>query len=271
VFVDIDPDTFNMDTARLEPAVTPATRAIMPVHLFGRCTDMAAVLALAADRSLPIIEDAAQAIGALDARRQAGTIGTVGCFSFFPTKNLGGFGDGGMVTTDDAALADRLEMLRVHGMRPKYYHHVIGGNFRLDALQAAVLRVKLPHLDGWTRARRRNADRYRALFAEAGLDDGRVRLPADVPGHIYNQFVIRVDRRDALRDHLAAAGVGTEIYYPVPLHLQECFHDLGYGPGDFPHAEAAAREVLALPIYPELSEAQLAWVVESVAGFFARG
>ena len=271
VFVDIEPESFNLDADGIEDVLTRDTRAIMPVHLFGRCVDMDPILEIARGRSLAVIEDAAQAIGATDAKgRKAGSVGTVGCFSFFPTKNLGGFGDGGMVTSDDATLADRIAMLRVHGMRPKYYHHEVGGNFRLDALQAAVLRVKLPHLDGWATGRRRNADRYRALFGEAGLDDGRVRLPADVPGHIYNQFVIRVERRDALRDHLTAAGIGTEIYYPVPLHLQECFAGLGYGPGDFPHAEAAAREVLALPIFPELTEAQLEQVVQEIAAFFER-
>lgn len=269
VFADIDPDTFNMDPAAAMAAVTPATRAIMPVHLFGRCMELDPLLRFARDRSVAVIEDAAQAIGATDAAgRRAGSIGTAGCFSFFPTKNLGGFGDGGMVVSDDAAFADRVEMLRVHGMRPKYYHREVGGNFRLDALQAAVLRVKLPHLDAWSAARRRNADGYREIFADAGLDDGRVRLPADVPGHIYNQFVIRVERRDALREHLAASGIGSEVYYPVPLHLQECFRKLGYAPGDFPRAEAAAAEVLALPIYPELTTDQLAGVVAAIRRFF---
>lgn len=269
VFVDIDPHTFNVDPAAFVQALTPGTRALLPVHLFGRCMELDEINAAAQARGLPVIEDAAQAIGATDAAgRRAGAVGTVGCFSFFPTKNLGGFGDGGLVTSNDAAVADRIEMLRVHGMRPKYVHHVVGGNFRLDALQAAVLRVKLPHLDRWSAARRRNAELYRSLFTEARLDDGRVRLPADVPGHIYNQFVIRVDERDALREHLSRAGVGSEIYYPIPLHLQECFRSLGYGPGDFPHAETAAREVLALPIYPELAVDDIAWVVACVASFF---
>lgn len=270
VFVDIDPDSFNIDPEATVGAFGDATRAVMPVHLFGRCVDMDAILEAAGARHLPVIEDAAQAIGAIDSRgRRAGSIGDVGCFSFFPTKNLGGFGDGGMVTAEDDALAHRIRLLRVHGMEPKYHHPLVGGNFRLDALQAAVLRVKLLHLDAWAEGRRRNADRYRGLFAEAGLDDGRVRLPADVPGHVYNQFVIRVDARDALRAHLTAAGIGTEVYYPIPLHLQECFRPLGYAPGDFPHAEAAAREVLALPIYPELTEDDLAAVVTSIAAFFA--
>jgi dTDP-4-amino-4,6-dideoxygalactose transaminase len=271
VFADIDPTSFNLAPGAVASALTEQTRAIMPVHLFGRCLELDAIVQLVDARGLPIIEDAAQAIGAVDgAGRQAGAIGNAGCFSFFPTKNLGGFGDGGMVVTNDAELADRIAVLRVHGMRPKYFHRMVGGNFRLDALQAAVLRVKLPHLDSWSAARRRNAQRYRTLFAEAGLNDGRVRLPEDVPGHIYNQFVIRVDQRDALRDSLGAAGIGTEIYYPLPLHLQECFHDLGYAPGDFPHAEAAAREVLALPIFPELTEDDLAEVVRAVATFFER-
>jgi dTDP-4-amino-4,6-dideoxygalactose transaminase len=271
VFADIDPSSFNIDPTAVARALTTRTRALMPVHLFGRCVELDSLVGQVHARGLPVIEDAAQAIGALDrAGRQAGAIATAGCFSFFPTKNLGGFGDGGMVITNDTHLADRISVLRVHGMRPKYFHQVIGGNFRLDALQAAVLRVKMPHLDAWSAARRRNAQRYRELFAEARLNDGRVRLPEDVPGHIYNQFVIRVDQRDELRASLSAAGIGTEVYYPLPLHLQECFRDLGYGPGDFPHAEAAAREVLALPIFPELTEDQLAEVVRAVATFFER-
>ena len=271
VFADIDPSSFNIDPNAVASALTTRTRAIMPVHLFGRCVELGELVNLARARGLPVIEDAAQAIGAADgAGRQAGAIATAGCFSFFPTKNLGGFGDGGMVITNDAELADRIAVLRVHGMRPKYFHEVIGGNFRLDALQAAVLRVKLPHLDAWSAARRRNAQHYHALFDEAGLNDGRVRLPEDVPGHIYNQFVIRVDQRDELRAHLSAAGIGTEVYYPLPLHLQDCFRALGYAPGDFPHAEAAAREVLALPIFPELTVHQLVEVVRAVAGFFER-
>jgi dTDP-4-amino-4,6-dideoxygalactose transaminase len=269
VFADIDPATFNLDAAAAAATIAPATRAVLPVHLFGRCADMDLLLDAVAARGIPIIEDAAQAIGATDARgRAAGSTGLAGCFSFFPSKNLGAFGDAGLVTARDDAFADLLRILRVHGSRPKYYHERVGGNFRIDALQAAVLRVKLPHLDAWSAARRRNADRYRALLAEARLDDGRVIAPDDVPGHIYNQFVIRVQQRDALRDHLGAAGIGTEVYYPVPLHLQVCFRDLGHGPGDFPASEAAAREVLALPIYPELTEEQQAWVVESIRSFF---
>ncbi|MGH7576663.1 MAG: DegT/DnrJ/EryC1/StrS family aminotransferase, partial [Longimicrobiales bacterium] len=217
---------------------------------------------------LKVIEDAAQAIGAEDANKvRAGSFGDVGCLSFFPTKNLGAFGEGGLVTAADAAAAERVSVLRVHGMEPKYHHRFVGGNFRLDALQAAVLRVKLRHLAAWTHARARNAETYRALIREARLDD-QVGVPEDTAGHVYNQFVIRAPRRDALRDHLTRCGIGTEVYYPIPLHLQECFRSLGYAPGDFPAAEAAAREVLALPIYPELDEAQIATVVSAIAEFY---
>lgn len=260
VFVDIEAHSFNIDPAAAAAAVTARTKVIMPVHLYGRVADMDPLLAL----GVPVVEDAAQAIGARDGQgRAAGSIGTVGCFSFFPSKNLGGFGDGGMVVTQDGNLARMIAMLRMHGMEPKYYHRYVGGNFRLDALQAAVLRVKLPRLDGWSAARRRNAARYRELFAQAGLA-GRVGLPEDVPGHIYNQFVIRVANRDALQAHLRTCGVGTEIYYPVPLHRQECFAELGYPDGSMPESERAARETLALPIYPELSDAQQDHVVAAV-------
>jgi dTDP-4-amino-4,6-dideoxygalactose transaminase len=268
VFVDIVPATCNIDPAAVAAAVTARTKAIMPVHLYGRVADMDPILAAARERGIPVIEDAAQAIGAFDGqRRQAGSIGDMGCFSFFPSKNLGGFGDGGMTVTSDPDLAHRLTLLRMHGSEPKYYHAIVGGNFRLDALQAAVLRVKLKHLNDWTAARRRNASRYRALFDDARLTD-RVTVPQDEPGHIYNQFVIRAPERDALREHLKRQNIGTEIYYPVPLHMQECFAALGYSPGDLPHAEAAARETLALPIYPELSDAQLVHVVESIREFY---
>ena len=265
VFVDIDPFSYNIDPAGIEQAVTTRTRVILPVHLFGRLADMDGVMRIAKARGIAVIEDAAQAIGAHDASgRRAGSIGAIGCFSFFPSKNLGGFGDGGMAVTSDAALAGKLRTLRVHGMEPKYQHALIGGNFRLDALQAAVLRVKLRHLPRWTEARRRIADRYRTLFAATGLTDSTT-LPADVPGHSYNQFVIRVTDRDRLRKHLAARGVGTEVYYPLPLHLQPCFRELGYGAGDFPEAERAAEQTLALPLYPELSEEQIAHVVAVIA------
>jgi dTDP-4-amino-4,6-dideoxygalactose transaminase len=267
VFVDIEPHTFNLDPRRLRERITGRTKAVMPVHLFGRCADNAAIAEAAGP--ILIIEDAAQAIGARDAQgRCAGTVGALGCLSFFPSKNLGGFGDGGMIVTNDVDLAEKIRILRVHGSKPKYHHHVVGGNFRLDALQAAVLRVKLKHLPAWTEARRRNADRYRTLFTEAGCLEW-VRLPEDAPGHIYNQFVVRLPERDAVRAHLKENGVETEVYYPVPLHLQECFRDLGYREGEFPESEAAARDSLAIPIYPELSEEQQAQVVGQIREFFA--
>jgi dTDP-4-amino-4,6-dideoxygalactose transaminase len=268
VFVDIDPETFNIDAARVAAEVTGRTRAILPVHLFGRCAQMDPILYVAREHDIAVVEDAAQAIGAFDEQgRHAGAMGNVGCFSFFPSKNLGAFGDAGMVVTRDLALADRLRMLRVHGSRPKYYHRIVGGNFRLDALQAAVLRVKLPYLSRWTEARRRNAARYRELFTMAGLNE-LVTLPEDVPGHIYNQYVVRVPSRDRLQKFLSQRGVATEVYYPLPLHLQECFTELGYTAGDFPHAEAAARDTLALPIYPELSLEQQNHTVGAIRSYF---
>jgi dTDP-4-amino-4,6-dideoxygalactose transaminase len=268
VFVDIERDSFNLDVGMVEAKITARTRAIIPVHLYGRSVELDALMATAARRGIPVIEDAAQAIGARDSKgRQAGTVGAMGCFSFFPTKNLGGFGDGGLVTTQDPALAETLTVLRVHGSKPKYYHKVIGGNFRLDAIQAAVLRVKLKHLTAWSQARRTNADRYRRFFGEAGLGS-RVTLPQDVPGHIYNQFIIRVPDRTRLQSRLTEQGIGTEIYYPVPLHLQECFSGLGYRKGDLPRSEEAAAETLALPIYPELTEPQQQAVVQAIAAFY---
>lgn len=271
VLVDIEPDTFNIDVVAATRACTARTRALLPVHLFGQAADMSAVLALADEYKLLVIEDAAQAIGASDHGGRVGGIGNLGCFSFFPSKNLGGFGDAGLVTTNDNGLAHRVRLLRNHGMEPKYHHALIGGNFRLDAIQAAVLRVKLPHLAGWTEGRRANAARYRQLFADAGLADV-VGLPVERPDryHIYNQFVIRVADRDGLRAHLEAAGVGTEIYYPVPFHRQACFAHLGYRPDQFPHAERAAAEVLALPIYPELTAGQQQFVVEQIAMYYRR-
>jgi dTDP-4-amino-4,6-dideoxygalactose transaminase len=255
VFADIDPATFNLDPAAAVAAVDRATKAIVPVHLFGRTAPAIAT-------TVPVLEDAAQSIA-------AGKLsGIAGCLSFFPSKNLGAFGDAGAVYSDDAAFADRVSLLRTHGGRPKYYHQVIGGNFRIDALQAAVLMVKLPHLAGWTEARRVNAQRYRQLFAAARLP-AELILPEDAPGHIYNQFTVRAPRRDALREHLTRAGIGTEIYYPVPFHLQPCFADLGYPAGAFPHSERAATEVLALPIYPELTLAQQEYVVGKIAEFYA--
>jgi dTDP-4-amino-4,6-dideoxygalactose transaminase len=268
VFVDIDGESFNIEAPAVRNGLSPRTRAIVPVHLYGRVADMAGINAVARSANVTIIEDAAQAIGATDAQGHvAGTTGNAACFSFFPTKNLGAAGDAGLVTSDDAAFAQHVRLLRVHGGERRYYHRFVGGNFRIDALQAAVLRVKLPRLPEWSAARRRNAGLYREMFADARLGDV-VTLPADVPGHIYHQFVIRAARRDELRASLAAAGVGSEVYYPLPLHRQECFRSLGYGPGDFPVAEAASQEVLALPIYPELTRDQLATVVSEVAAFY---
>ncbi len=266
VLVDIDPATFNMDPGGAAGAITPRTRAIMPVHLFGLPADMDPIVDIAARAGVPIVEDAAQAIGASCKGVGAGTFGAFGCFSFFPSKNLGAFGEAGLVTTGDDDLAARARILRNQGMEPKYHHHAIGGNFRMDELQAAVLRVKLPHLAAWTEARRLNAARYRRLFREAGLAD-LVVLPVepDERVHIFNQFVIRSADRDGLKRHLDASGIGNEIYYPVPLHLQPCFADLGGRPGDFPHAERAAAESLAIPIYGELSVAQQEAVVQAIA------
>jgi dTDP-4-amino-4,6-dideoxygalactose transaminase len=269
VLVDIDPVTFNADPAAIAAAITPKTKAIIPVHLYGLVADMDAIGAIASKAGVPVIEDAAQAIGARRGGRQAGGFGAVGCLSFFPSKNLGAFGDGGLVTTNDAALAKEMKLLRNHGAEPKYYHSRIGGNFRLDALQAAVLRIKAPHLAAWTEARRRNADRYRALFADAGLAQ-MLTLPVEPAGsfHIYNQFIIRGPHRDALRAHLASLSIGTEIYYPVPFHRQACFASLGAPLDGFPHADAAANTSLALPIYGELTEAQQREVVTGIAAFY---
>jgi dTDP-4-amino-4,6-dideoxygalactose transaminase len=288
LFCDIDPVTYNLSGAALQAclgsecewradalthrASGARVRALMPVHLYGQLADMGALGALAAQHGLRVIEDAAQAIGADGAAGgRAGSLGDVGCLSFFPTKNLGAFGDAGMCVTNDAALAERMEILRVHGGKPKYYHAFIGGNFRLDELQAAVLNIKLRHLDEWSAARQRNAAYYDAALADAQLADS-VATPRPLPGarHIYNQYVIRARGRDALRADLAAAGIGTEIYYPVPLHLQQCFAYLGHRVGDFPESERAAAETLALPIYPELTETQLQYVVDRIAAFYRR-
>lgn len=285
VYLDIDPATFNLSVAQVDrflrqgcerrgdALVNKATggrvRALMPVHLYGQLADMAALVPLAREFGLALVEDAAQAIGAADAAgKRAGSFGEVGCLSFFPTKNLGAFGDAGACVTQDEALARRMAILRVHGMEPKYYHSLVGGNFRIDEIQAAVLNVKLAVLDQWTAARQRNAAYYDEAFAAAGLA-GRVVTPVAVPGfrHIYNQYVIRVSQRDALRQHLAAAGVGAEVYYPVPLHLQQCFAYLGYRTGELPEAERAAAETLALPIFPELTTEQLQYVVDAIAAF----
>ncbi len=270
VFVDIDPVTYNADPRAIAAVIGPRTKAIIPVHLYGQAADMDPIVAAGRAAGVAVIEDAAQAIGARYKERAVGGLGTLGCFSFFPSKNLGAFGDGGLVTTNDPALARAVRLLRNHGAAPKYRHKVVGGYFRIDALQAAVLRVKAPHLAAWTEARRRNAARYRELFASL-VPAGAVTLPFEAPDryHTYNQFIIRSTRRDALRAHLDAVGVGTEIYYPVPFHAQECFAYLGYRAGAFPHAERAAAETLALPIYGELTEAQQQHVVESIAAFVA--
>ncbi len=297
VFVDIDPDTYNIDPAQIESKITARTKAIMPVHLYGQCAEMDAIMAVAAKHGIAVIEDAAQAIGAEYKGRRAGSMGRYGCFSFFPSKNLGAAGDGGLVTAGEAAVAEKLRVLRDHGQKPRYCHSLIGGNFRFDALQAAVVAVKLKYLDGWTAGRQSNAARYRRLFTAAGLSlpspantrgagdqslpspsgrgaggEGLVRLPMEVPGnrHIYNQFVIRVPRRDELQAHLAQEKIGCAIYYPIPLHLQQCFAYLGGHEGDFPESERAARETLALPIYPELSDQQAERVVECIGEFLRK-
>ncbi len=276
VFVDIDPVTFNLDPAVLDRAVTRKTRAVIPVHLFGQCADMDPILEIARRRKIRVIEDAAQSIGAEYKGRRAGSMGDMGIFSFFPSKNLGGFGDGGMVVTNDGALAEKIKMLRNHGMHPKYYHKFVGGNFRLDALQAAVLNVKLKYLDGWSQGRRTNAAFYNKKFKESGMvDRGMVQIPkavyeasGDKNHHIYNQYTLRVKDRDKLQAFVRENQIGSEIYYPVPLHLQECFKDLGYKEGDFPVSEEAARTVLSLPIYPELTDAQKDYVVGKIEEFY---
>jgi dTDP-4-amino-4,6-dideoxygalactose transaminase len=266
VFVDIEPDTFNIDPRLIAAAVTERTRAVLPVHLFGQPCDVSAIRGAAP--GIPIVEDAAQALGARVPEGAVGSLGVAGCFSFFPSKNLGGFGDGGLVTTPDAAFAEKVRVLRGHGAQPKYYHALVGGNFRLDAIQAALLGVKLPHLDRWSEARRANAVRYDALFAEASLEPALLRTPARrYDGHVFNQYVIRSCHRDALARHLAAEGIGTAVYYPKPLHQQTCFAYLPPRPGGLPESEAAADEVLALPIYPELTESQLVRVAEAVTEF----
>jgi dTDP-4-amino-4,6-dideoxygalactose transaminase len=271
VFADIDPATFNVDPAAVGRLVTRATKAILPVHLFGQCADMDTIIKIANKAKVPIIEDCAQSIGAEWNGRRAGDIGAIGCFSFYPTKNLGGAGDGGMLTTNDDQLAEKLRLLRQHGMNPRYYHKVVGVNSRLDSFQAAVLNVKMPHLDQWTELRQANAARYGELFAEVGLD--RVlTAPRAMPvcRHVWNQYVIRVPdgRRDVLREFLAKAKIGSEIYYPLGLHDQECFRYLDYKPGDLPETDRAAREVLALPIFPELTAEEQQCVVARIAEFF---
>jgi dTDP-4-amino-4,6-dideoxygalactose transaminase len=265
VFVDIDPATYALDVDAVAAAVTSRTKAVIPVHLFGLTADMDPLLAITNRAGIPVIEDACQAIGARYREKRAGTLGTLGCFSFFPSKNLGAFGDGGLVVTNGDALATKVRLLRNHGAQPKYYHRHIGGNFRLDALQAAVLKVKLKHLDEWTEQRRTNAQRYDRMFTGASWE--RNRLPYEPLGrrHIYNQYVVRVDNRDLVRSQLAERGIGTEVYYPVPLHMQECFNRLGGRSGDHPHAENAAGSTLALPIYSELNEEQQQYVVDTLS------
>jgi len=271
VFVDIDPVTYNVNPVLIAAAITPKTRAIMPVHLFGLPADLDPILKIAKSRDLLVIEDAAQAIGSRYNDRFIGTMGDFGCFSFFPSKNLGGAGDGGLVTTNDPASAERLRMLRGHGSKKKYYHDILGTNSRLDALQAAVLRVKLPHLDSWAAGRQNRAQRYREVFEERGLTSF-VTIPPQPPAnfhHVYNQFTIRVPLRDDLKEFLRIAGIPTEIYYPLCLHLQAAFQNLGHEAGALPIAERASREVLSLPVFPELKDAQLDLVVQSIAAFRA--
>lgn len=270
VFVDIDRESFNLSAKGIEKAITPRTKAIMPVHLFGLSAKFWEIAKIAGAQGVPIIEDAAQAIGARCDGSVVGTMGALGCFSFFPSKNLGGAGDGGLVTTNDAQLAEKVRLLRVHGSRKKYEYELLGMNSRLDALQAAILRVKLRYLDQWTAGRRQNADRYRELFREFGLESP-VKLPV-APSrftHVYNQFTIRTFHRDGLREYLRTRGIPTEIYYPMPLHLQKAFVYLGHRPGDFPEAEAASLEVLSLPIYPELTHERQRSAVAAIADFHA--
>ena len=270
VFVDIDRETYNLDPARLEAAITSRTRAIMPVHLFGLAAEMEKINEIARVHNLPVIEDAAQAIGARYRDQYVGNLGACGCFSFFPSKNLGGAGDGGMITTSDPELADRISVLRDHGSRKKYQYDLLGMNSRLDSLQAAILLVKFRHLEAMAQARRRNADRYRQLFGQAGLEK-LIVLPVQPEGlhHVYNQFVIRTPQRDQLREHLRNCGIPTEIYYPFPLHLQPAFAGLGYRPGEFPESEEASQQVLALPVFPQMTEEQQKMVVDETADFFA--
>ncbi len=292
VFVDSDPVTFNIDPKKIEEKITSKTKAIIPVHLYGQSAEMDEIIAIAKKHNLKIVEDAAQAIGVqYKDGRHVGIIGDIGCFSFFPSKNLGCYGDGGLITTNDDELAEKLFIQRVHGAKPKYYHKIIGGNFRLDALQAAVISVKLPHLDSWSEKRRQNAQTYTKLFTQAGLAEEEGKISFDAKNkvllpkavyksqkskvksqnfnyHIYNQYIIRVEKRDELREFLTKNKIGTEIYYPVPFHLQECFSDLGYKPGEFPNAEMAANTSVALPIYPELTKEQLEYVVDKITEFF---
>lgn len=269
VFVDIDPVTYNIDPAQIEAKITNKTRALIPVHLYGQMADMDAIMQIADQHKLVVIEDAAQAIGAEYKGRRAGSIGHYGCFSFFPSKNLGAAGDGGMIVTNDAQCGEKLRIIRGHGSKPKYYHKIVGGNFRLDALQAAIVTAKLQHLDSWTAGRQRNAKKYDQMFAAAGLSQITPKVVAS--RHIFNQYVIRVERRNELQAFLQKKGIGTEVYYPVPMHQQECFAYLGVKQGAFPESEHAASHTLALPVYPEVSEAQLQYVAECVTEFVRGG
>jgi dTDP-4-amino-4,6-dideoxygalactose transaminase len=272
VFVDIDESTFNLDVKGLERAINEKTKAIMPIHLFGQCADMSEINQLASASNLAVIEDAAQAIGAEYKGKRAGSLGTMAAFSFYPSKNLGGAGDGGMLTTDDPALAEKLRALRAHGAKKKYFHDYVGLNSRLDSLQAAILRVKLNYLDEWAEKRRTNAETYRELFAKTDLlNDGKITLPLAVADrlHVYNQFVILAKDRDKLLGHMKEQGIGTEIYYPLPLHLQACFTGLGHKKGDFPVSEMASESSLAIPIYPELSESDQQYVVSTIAASYS--
>jgi len=270
VFVDIDPTTYNIEPRQIEDKINPRTKAIIPVHLYGQMADMDPIMEIADKYNLIVIEDCAQAVGAEYKGKRAGSIGHYGCFSFFPSKNLGCAGDGGMVTTDDSERARKLKIFRNHGSMPKYYHKYIGGNFRLDTIHAAVVLAKLPYLDSWSQARKTNADNYRKLFNDSDLlGNGVISLPAEVSNrHIFNQFIIRVERREELREFLKTQDVGNEVYYPVPFHLQECFAELGYKQGDFPESEKASNESLALPIFPELTFEQMEYVVDCIANFF---
>jgi len=271
VFVDVTSDTFNLDPTRLADILTHDVKAILPVHLFGQCADMETIIRIADEQGIPVIEDACQAIGAARNGVQAGAFGRTGCFSFFPSKNLGGFGDGGLIATRDPLVAERLQLLRVHGSRSEYHHHLIGMNSRLDALQAAILQVKFQHLAQWTAKRQAHAASYQQLFHACNLDE-RLTLPIVASGnsHVYNQFTIRTPQRDELSAYLTQHGIGNRIYYPVPLHLQECYQALGYHKGDFPVSEQLSQEVLSLPIYPELTPDQLQYVVDTIKNFFDR-
>jgi dTDP-4-amino-4,6-dideoxygalactose transaminase len=271
VFIDIDENTFNLDTQLFEKSISSRTRAIIPIHLFGQCADMAAIHQHSQSSGIAVVEDAAQSIGAKLNQALAGSMGTLGTFSFYPSKNLGGAGDGGMITTGDPLLAEKLFSLRSHGAKRKYFHEEVGINSRLDSLQAAILRVKLKHLDEWISLRRANASAYRDLFQQTDLlSRNLIQLPGEIPGafHVYNQFVIRAKRRDDLREHLNHSGIGSEIYYPLPLHLQPCFHYLGYKAGDMPVSEQAAKESLAIPIYPELGLGDQEYIVQKIYDFY---